>query len=232
MANGSFVAYYRVSTARQGESGLGLASQQKAVKDFLNGGDWRLVAEITEIESGKNCERPKLAEALRLCRIHNATLVIAKMDRLARDAHFLLGLQKDLQKDGLKFVAADMPEANEMIVGIMAVVAQAERKMISNRTREALAAAKARGVVLGGDRGKLDTCRQKGIENSAIARSDNAEKHAKDLAPTIIELQASGASLRAVAEQLNAKSIPAARGGEWNAAGVKRVIDRVTVTTT
>jgi DNA invertase Pin-like site-specific DNA recombinase len=102
--------------------------------------------------------------------------------------------------------------------------------MISNRTREGLAAAKARGVVLGGNRGKLDSCRQKGIENSATARRDNAEKHAKDLVPTILELQASGASLREVAKQLTEKGIAAARGGEWNAAGVKRVIDRVAAT--
>ena len=110
-----------------------------------------LIQEFVEVESGKNDERPKLAEALALCRLHNATLVIAKLDRLSRDAHFLLGLQKA----GVRFVAADMPEANEMVVGIMAVVAQAERKMISKRTKAALAAAKARGTKLGGNRGNL-----------------------------------------------------------------------------
>src|ERR1700758_2500388 len=146
MAEGRFVAYYRVSTARQGRSGLGLEAQQRAVADYLNGGSWKLVGAFTEVESGKRDDRPVLAEALAACRVHRATLVIAKLDRLARDAHFLLGLQKA----GVKFRAADMPEANEMVVGIMAVVAQAERKMISERTKAALAAAMARGQKLGG----------------------------------------------------------------------------------
>src|SRR3712207_2355558 len=94
MAQGSFIAYYRVSTAKQGASGLGLEAQQAAVRDYLNGGDWKLTAEVTEVESGKQSDRPKLAEAMRLCRLHGATLIIAKLDRLSRDAHFLLGLQK------------------------------------------------------------------------------------------------------------------------------------------
>jgi DNA invertase Pin-like site-specific DNA recombinase len=138
MAQSSFVSYLRVSTDRQGRSGLGLEAQRKVVHDFLNGGHWKLIAELVEVESGKREDRPRLTEALSLCRLHNAVLVIAKLDRLSRDAHFLLGLQKA----GVRFVAADMPEANEMVVGIMAVVAQAERKMIS-ATKAALAAAKA-----------------------------------------------------------------------------------------
>src|SRR4051794_16071048 len=133
--------YLRVTTDRQGRSGLGLEAQRKAVEDYLNGGQWSVTAEFVEVESGKRVDRPKLADALTLCRLHNATLVIAKLDRLSRDAHFLLGLQKA----GVRFVAADMPEANETLVGIMAMIAQAERKMISDRTKEALAAAKARG---------------------------------------------------------------------------------------
>src|SRR5918993_946126 len=145
MAKGSYVSYLRVSTDRQGRSGLGLEAQRKTVEDFLNGGRWDLIAEFVEVESGKRDDRPKLREAMAFCRLHNATLVIAKLDRLSRDAHFLLGLQKA----GVRFVAADMPEANEMVVGILAVVAQAERKMISERTKAALAAAKARGKRLG-----------------------------------------------------------------------------------
>src|SRR5215203_4343370 len=149
MAQGRFVTYLRVSTDKQGKSGLGLDAQRKAVEDFLNGGRWELIDEFVEVESGKRDDRPKLAEAMARCRLHKATLVIAKLDRLSRDAHFLLGLQKELQRSGLRFVAADMPEANELTVGIMAVVAQAERKAISQRTKDALAAAKARGKKLG-----------------------------------------------------------------------------------
>src|SRR5215203_1506889 len=112
MAQGRFVSYLRVSTDKQGKSGLGLEAQRKAVEDFLNGGRWELVEEFVEVESGKRDDRPKLAEALALCRLHKATLVIAKLDRLSRDAAFLLGLQKELQRSGWGFVAADTPEAN------------------------------------------------------------------------------------------------------------------------
>jgi DNA invertase Pin-like site-specific DNA recombinase len=103
MDEGKFVAYYRVSTEKQGRSGLGLEAQQRAVRDYLNGGSWDLCSEIVEVESGKNSDRPKLAEALTLCRLYGATLIIAKLDRLSRDAHFLLGLEKA----GVDFVAAE-----------------------------------------------------------------------------------------------------------------------------
>src|SRR5271157_2581194 len=136
MATGNFVSYLRVSTARQGQSGLGLEAQRKAVADYLNGGHWHLIQEFVEVESGKNNDRAELAKAMALCRLRNATLVIAKIDRLSRDAHFLLGLQKA----GVRFVAADMPAANRMTVGIMAVVAEEERRMIAARTKAALAA--------------------------------------------------------------------------------------------
>jgi DNA invertase Pin-like site-specific DNA recombinase len=220
MAEARFVAYLRVSTERQGRSGLGLEAQRKAVEDFLNGGRSKLIAEFVEVESGKTDDRPKLAEALALCRLHNAVLVIAKLDRLSRDAHFLLGLQKA----GVRFVAADMPEANEMVVGIMAVVAQAERKMISARTKAALAAAKGRGKRLGnpGNLKNQDAGRQRGRERlTATARA-----RANDLAPIIADVQARGASsLRQIAASLNARSIPGARGGAWSATQVKRVLD-------
>src|SRR5215210_5564200 len=151
MAGGAFVAYYRVSTERQGRSGLGLEAERKAVEDFLNGGNWRLVDEFKEIESGKHSDRPALAKAFRACRLHGAKLVIAKLDRLSRDAHFLLGLEKA----GVDFVAADMPTANRLTVGIMAMVADEERRFISKCTKGLLAAAKARGVALGGNRGTI-----------------------------------------------------------------------------
>ena len=125
MAEGRFVAYYRVSTASQGRSGLGVEAQQMGVRAFLNGGSWSLLGEFTEVESGSNNERPELAKAMAACRLKGASLLIAKLDRLSRDAHFLLGLAKA----GIDFVAADMPAANRMKVGIMAVVAEAERGM-------------------------------------------------------------------------------------------------------
>src|SRR3954468_23765921 len=151
MAEGAFVAYYRVSTERQGRSGLGLTAQHKAVEDFLNGGNWRLVAEFTETESGKHSNRPAVAKAFQACRLRRAKLVIANLDRLSRDAHFLLGLEKA----GVDFVAADMPTANRLTVGIMAMVADEERRMISKRTKEALTAAKTLGLKLGGNRGVI-----------------------------------------------------------------------------
>jgi len=226
MAEGKFISYLRVSTAKQGRSGLGVEAQRQAVADFLNGGNWKLIAEVEEIESGKRDDnRPKLAEALRLCRMHGATLVIAKLDRLARDAHFLLGLQKA----GVRFVAADMPEANEMVVGIMAVVAQAERNMISARTKAALAAAKARGVRLGGDRGNIRDIAAKGREASRAIRTARADDKAADLSTTIEQIKAAGdsLSLRQVAAVLNARNIPTPRGGTWSATQVARVLERM-----
>jgi DNA invertase Pin-like site-specific DNA recombinase len=219
MANGKFVAYLRVSTARQGQSGLGLEAQRAAVMDYLNGGSWSVIKEVVEVESGSNDDRPKLAEAMALCRLHNATLVIAKLDRLSRDAHFLIGLQKA----GVRFVAADMPEANEMVVGIMAVVAQAERKMISARTKAALAAAKARGTKLGTPANLRD--REKGRAISLETRQAKASNRAADLLPIITDLRASGATtLQALADGLNDRGIPTARGGKWSPVQVQRVM--------
>jgi DNA invertase Pin-like site-specific DNA recombinase len=206
--------------AAQGLSGLGLDAQRKAVTDYLNGGRWSLIDEYVEVESGANDERPELAKALALCRVHNATLVIAKLDRLSRDAHFLLGLQKA----GVKFVATDMPEANEMIVGIMAVVAQAERKMISARTKAALQAAKERGVKLGGDRGNIRAVSAKGRPAALETRRKAARQRAEDLAPIIAELRANGTTpLGGIAASLNAGGVPAARGGKWTAIQVQRL---------
>jgi DNA invertase Pin-like site-specific DNA recombinase len=221
MAQGRFVSYLRVSTDRQGRSGLGLEAQRKAVADYLDGGRWELIAEFKEVESGKLDDRRKLREAMALCRLHNATLVIAKLDRLSRDAHFLLGLQKA----GVRFVAADMPEANEMVVGIMAVVAQAERKMISARTKAALAAAKARGKRLGNPANLRN--QEVGRVQGRAKRTAMAAERAADLRPIIADVQSSGAkSLRQIAAGLNQHGIPTARGGAWSAVQVKRVLDQ------
>lgn len=224
MASGKFVAYYRVSTVRQGVSGLGLEAQQEAVRAHLNGGTWKLVAEVVEVESGKRNDRPKLAEALRLCRLHGATLIIAKLDRLARNVAFI----SNLMESGVEFTAVDFPQANRLTVHILAAVAEHEAAMISARTKAALAAAKARGRSLGGDRGNFAEIRGKGNAASVAVRSAKADRKAMDVAPLARDLQANGASLRTIAAELNARGIFTARGGEWSAVQVSRVLARST----
>jgi DNA invertase Pin-like site-specific DNA recombinase len=182
---------------------------------------------LVEVESGKNNDRAELAKAMALCRLRNAILVIAKIDRLSRDAHFLLGLQKA----GVRFVAADMPEANEMVVGIMGVVAQAERKMISARTKAALQAANVRGVKLGGLRHRQDGSIVKldldSIAAGRAARTARSATRAIDIAPIIADLKSTGASsLREIAAGLNERGIPTARGRFWSAVQVQRVMNR------
>ncbi|SHH13564.1 recombinase family protein [Bradyrhizobium erythrophlei] len=225
MADGKWVSYLRVSTGRQGKSGLGLEAQRQGVADFLNGGQWKLIKEFVEVESGKRADhhRPQLEAALATCRLHGAKLVIAKLDRLSRNAHFLLGLEKA----GVDFVCADMPNANRLTVGIMAMVAEEEGRMISARTKAALAAARKRGTVLGGDRGRKPTAKMR--KQSAAARQQAAAKRAADLSGTIAELRAGGAtSLRALATKLNEIGIPTARGsGTWSAVQVQRVLERL-----
>jgi DNA invertase Pin-like site-specific DNA recombinase len=223
MSEVKWISYLRVSTDRQGKSGLGIEAQRNSVAEYLNGGNWSLVKEYTEVESGKLTSRPMLAEAIKACRVYGAKLVIAKLDRLSRDAHFLLGLEKA----GIDFVAADMPNANRLTVGIMAMVAEEERRMISKRTKEALAAAKRRGVELGGDRGVVPSRKARKLAIETLrARANN---RAADIAPIIADLQAGGAeSLRAIAEGLNEAGIPTARGqGKWSAIQVQRTLARL-----
>ena len=234
MAEGKFVAYYRVSTEKQGRSGLGLEAQQEAVRSYLNGGNWRLAAEVVEIESGKRNDRPKLAEALRLCRLQGATLIIAKLDRLARNVAFI----SNLMESGVEFTAVDFPQANRLTVHILAAVAEHEREMISKRTKDALAAAKARGVKLGGvrpkhvekwgERGNLPAVGDKGREISRTVRIAKANDRLSLVAPIVREIRASGVtSLRQIAAALNERGIPTPRGAEWQAPQVKRVLERI-----
>ncbi len=223
MAHGTFIAYYRVSTERQGRSGLGLEAQQTAVRSYLNGGDWNLAAEVVEVESGKRSDRPKLAEALRLCRLHKATLIIAKLDRLARNVAFVSALMES----GVEFVAADFPQANRLTIHILAAVAEHEAKAISDRTKAALAAAKARGTKLGGYRGVSPSDASR--DAARAKRSAIASARAADIAPMVVELRAAGVTtLDGIAQALTARGIPTARGGEkWTATQVSRVLDRI-----
>jgi DNA invertase Pin-like site-specific DNA recombinase len=222
MAQGNFIAYYRVSTARQGKSGLGLEAQQAAVRNYLNGGQWNLIQEVTEIETGKRSDRPQLLEALRLCRLHGATLVIAKLDRLARNVAFVSALMEAK----VPFIAVDFPTANDLTIHILAAVAQHEAAAISARTKVALAASKARGKKLGGLReGGLGTPEQRtiGRQRSIATRQHKAMSFASDVAPFIAEMRQAGQSLRTIADHLNAKKIPTARGKAWTAMAVRRI---------
>jgi DNA invertase Pin-like site-specific DNA recombinase len=221
MANGKFVSYLRVSTARQGASGLGLEAQRAAVTGYLNGGRWMLLQEIVEVESGKRNDRPALAAAIRLCRKHRATLVIAKLDRLARNVAFI----SNLMESGVEFVAVDMPQANRFVVHILAAVAEQEAEATSKRTKAALAAAKARGTKLGGRRVSAERFAEIGAVGREI-RTQNAKALRAELLPTIAQIQAAGAiSLRQIAGELNTRGISTARGGEWSAVQVQRVLN-------
>jgi DNA invertase Pin-like site-specific DNA recombinase len=223
MTKKQFVAYLRVSTSKQGDSGLGLEAQRAAITAYLNGGKWEVLAEFIEIESGKRNDRPKLAEAMRLCRKKGATLVIAKLDRLARNVHFVSGLMESK----VDFVACDNPTANKLTIHILAAVAEDEAVRISARTKAALAAAKARGTVLGGRR----VSKRRLVEIGDAARQArslrvNAERGTLRL--KIKKIQDEGATtLRAIASALNEQRVDAPRGGEWSAVQVQRVLASV-----
>ncbi len=216
-----FVAYYRVSTDRQGKSGLGLEAQQRAVTQFCERSGGLLKAEFTEVQSGKDDNRPQLASALRHCRLTNSTLLIAKLDRLSRNVAFLA----TLQQSETRFIACDLPQANELVVHILAAVAQAERKAISDRTKSALAAAKQRGVKLGNP--KLQPGNAVSAAKARAARSANVMRKSVELTELIEDARAQGmASLREIAAHLNSIGVAAAREGKWHANSVRRVLLR------
>ena len=221
--DGKFVAYYRVSTERQGRSGLGLDAQHEAVRAFLNGGDWHLLGEHVEVESGRNNDRPALAKALAICRMTGATLVVAKLDRLSRNARFLLSTVEGSGEGGVIF--CDLPQVppgpvGRFLVTQMAAVAELEAGLISQRTKAALAAAKARGRRLGGWRGGQKVDPMAGLQ----ARQARATTFAASVGPLAAELRSGGLSLRQVAAELTARRIRTPRGGAWSAAAVRVVL--------
>lgn len=224
MPNGRFVSYLRVSTQKQGEHGLGIEAQRTAVHDFLKGGNSQLLGELVEVESGRRRDRPRLAEAIALCRAFNASLVIAKLDRLSRDAAFLLSLRDA----GVEFVAADNPHANRLTVGILALVAEQEREAISQRTKAALAAAKARGVQLGAFREGRFIGRTASSEDAATARtarSIQAKEKANRIKFIVDRIDPTGLlTLQQLANQLNLEGVPPPSGrGTWHPQTVKRL---------
>jgi DNA invertase Pin-like site-specific DNA recombinase len=218
--NREFIAYYRVSTLKQGQSGLGLEAQQAAVAAYLNGSPSSLVGAYTETETGKGANaletRPQLRAALEVCRKHKATLIIAKLDRLARNVHFVSGLLET----GCDFVAADMPHANKVMIQMHAVMSEWERDQISARTKAALTAAKARGVVLGAT-GRAN------LQQNLEARRAAANAFAEKLSGVLQGFTVAGMTQRQMTAQLNTLGIRAARGGPWSLAQLQRVLTRI-----
>ncbi len=217
MANGNYISYYRVSTQQHGRSGLGLEAQQAAVATYLNGGQWSLIAEFTEIETGKGAnaldKRPQLKSAIDACKKHKATLIIAKLDRLARNVHFVSGLLES----GVDFICADMPQANKVMLQMYSVMAEWERDQISTRTKAALAAAKERGVILG----KAGAAN---LKRNIEERQQSAVEFALSLKPVIEGLKAQKLSQRAIVAELNRLNIKTMRGGQWSQVQLQRVL--------
>jgi DNA invertase Pin-like site-specific DNA recombinase len=238
-ARPKFVIYFRVSTQKQGRSGLGLEAQQAAVEQYLAAHNGHVVDTFKETESGKRADRPYLAQALLRCRQTKATLLVAKLERLSRNVAFLM----TLRDAGVKFQALDIPEANTLTLTVMAAMAQHEREMIAKRTREALAARKARGLPLGtpavrearerDGRPPVSLARFQAAQPTAsaagiAANAARADAQAQDIAPMIEEARRTGAvSLRAIAAHLNEAGATTARGSTWTAAAVQRVLRRL-----
>lgn len=216
---GKWISYLRVSTGKQSRSGLGIAAQRSTVLAFLNGGKWTLEAEFVEHESGKLTDRPQLAHAIAACKKHKAKLVIARLDRLARNVAFIAGLMERK----IEFVACDMPEASPMMLHIYAAVAEQEARNISERTKAALQAAKARGQRLGAPPRKLAKARARAAEGNRRS----AENFAANVWPVIKQIRESGiTSLRGIASALTARGVRTARGGTWRAAQVGNIARR------
>jgi DNA invertase Pin-like site-specific DNA recombinase len=213
-----FVAYYRVSTAKQGRSGLGLEAQRASVQSYVR--DGRIVAEYVEVESGKRNDRPKLVQAIAHAQREGATLIIAKLDRLARSVAFIFALRDT----GVKFLACDMPEANTLTIGLLAALAQHERELISERTKAALKAKKARGCILGSPQNLTREATEKAAAaRRRLAQENTANKRATELALLYRER---GLSYASIADTLNSNGHLARRGGRFHACTVERLLKR------
>jgi len=217
-----YVAYYRVSTQKQGKSGLGLEAQRKMVADFISGNSGDLVAEYTEIESGKADDRPELIAAMKKADLVGGRLLVGKLDRLSRDLHFITSLQKSK----VDFVVCDLPGCDSFTINIYGALAQREREMISARTKAGLAAAKARGVKLGTNNLPPEMRHEASAKGVAVIRQQ-ADNFADKIITVIEGLQSQGKSLRAIARELDSLGVQTARGGAWTPTAVKNVISRV-----
>jgi DNA invertase Pin-like site-specific DNA recombinase len=224
-----FVAYYRVSTRKQEQSGLGLEAQRTAVAEYARRNGGTVIAEYTETETGKRSDRPNLAEAIGHARLSAATLVIAKLDRLARNVHFTSGLMES----GIEFVACDNPDANKLTIHLLAAMAEHEATQISNRTKDALQAAKARGTKLGSARPGHWEGREhrrgwaKATKAAAEKRSRKAREEYAFLVPTLQQMHAEGKSFQKLAEWLNDQGHTTRRGAAFTSAIVWRILNRV-----
>jgi DNA invertase Pin-like site-specific DNA recombinase len=213
-----YVCYYRVSTAKQGQSGLGLQAQKTAVSQFVK--DRAVIGEFVEVESGKNNQRPQLAAAIAFAKAHQATLVIAKLDRLSRNAGFIFALRDS----GVDFICADMPDANTLTVGIFAVLAQHERELISSRTKAALAAKKQQGYTLGKPENLTPQAALKGrMAYQKITAENENNQRAKAM---IVYMRDSGMRWTAIADKLNQTGFKTSRGKHFRAEQVKRLYFR------
>lgn len=218
------IAYYRVSTDRQGKSGLGLEGQRATIEAFALAQGAKIIAAYTEIESGKIAERPELQRALAHARRSRATLVVAKLDRLARNVAFLSALMES----GAEFLACDNPHANRLTIHILAAVAEDETRRISERTKAALAAYKARGGLLGAARPQCRTltteARHRGAQAAGHVAHDQARRAYTDIVPLLVELHGRGLSLRAMATELNVLGHTTRHGKRWNQVQIARVL--------
>jgi DNA invertase Pin-like site-specific DNA recombinase len=216
---------YRVSTQQQGRSGLGLDAQRSAVAALCDARNWGIISEFTEVESGKRNDRAQLTAALEHARLTGAKLVVAKLDRLSRDAAFTLALRNS----GVDFTCADNPDVNRLTIGLLAVINEDERERISERTKAALQAAKARGTKLGNPNGAAAFLRAgKGNGDAVAAIKAGADRFAEGLRGTVAELRASGAiSLRKIAAGLNERHIRTPMGGQWYPSKVSSLLTRL-----
>jgi DNA invertase Pin-like site-specific DNA recombinase len=207
-----YVAYYRVSTDKQGRSGLGLEAQTATIETFAHRSGGEILATFREVESGKRSDRPELLKALALCRQKKAILIIAKLDRLSRNVAFIA----NLMESRVEFVACDMPEANKLTLHIMAAMAQHEREATSKRTKEALAAAKARGQILGSPK--------PGSKQGSAAWIEQTQQFRSGVYPLVRQMRDRGLTLRQIAQELNERHISTCNGRAWYAATISRLL--------